>query len=472
MTKQYKISLFIFRRDLRLTDNTSLMKAIEMSDRIIPLFILTPVQVSEKNKFKSSNSIQFMIESLYDLDKQCQRYGVKLLVMYGDEIQVINKIYNEIFFDAIHFNRDYTPYALKRDKLILKFCQKNGLGCHNSHDCLLTDTLDISAKNGNRYTVFGQYYNNVSSIKIRPVMKINKIKFYHVKIKDTVNTVYTIESAEDYLLKNNFYEINDHIAESGGRKECQKILRSLARLKTYENTHNIPSIRTTMLSAHNKFGTCSIREIYYAIKEKTNSHTLLRQLYWRDFYYYIGYHFPNLYTHEHLTKDVHVDNSEWEQSKVLLNAWKNGMTGFPIVDAGMRELNNTGFMHNRCRLIVSMFLCKDLLINWKYGEEYFSQKLVDIDRAQNVGNWNWSSSYGLDHTSFLRIFNPWTQAKEFDPNCIYIKKWIPELSDVENDHILNWNKYYSDYDIDYPKPIVEHDVKRLEYLKFYKRFFR
>ncbi len=155
----------------------------------------------------------------------------------------------------------------------------------------------------------------------------------------------------------------------------------------------------------------------------------------------------------------------------MYKAWKKGQTGFPFVDAAMNQINQTGFMHNRARLVVSQFLVKDLLIDWKYGERYFSTKLVDIDRAQNVGNWNWSASYGLDNTSFLRIFNPWTQSKEYDPECVYIKRWLPQLKDVPNDHIHKWNVYYDKYpDINYYKPIVDHSKQRLKFIKLYKKY--
>jgi deoxyribodipyrimidine photo-lyase len=467
---RYNTSVFIFRRDLRLTDNTALIEAIATSTNIIPLFILTPAQVSEKNKYKSSNCIQFMMESLEDLNSQLKG---KLWVFYSDELDALNDIYNKIRFDAVFFNRDYTPYALKRDKDIIKWCKQNDVQCATYHDCLLCDTLDVHAKNGNYYNVFSQFHNNASQLPIRPVRKAPSIKIVSISQMGSKYSHCTISKQNEFLLNRGYYEINDDLAQIGGRKECQRILSTMAKFKSYDKTHDYPAIDTTQLSAHNKFGTCSIREVYIAFKLKAKNKSLVKQLYWRDFYYYVGYHYPRMFAYEHITKTgkAGVDNA-WTHSTKLLNAWKDGMTGYPLVDAGMRQMNKTGYMHNRCRMSVAMFLTKDLLINWKLGEEYFSEKLVDIDRSQNVGNWNWSSSFGLDHTSFLRIFNPWTQAKEYDSQCEYIKEWVPELANVPTKDILNWNKTYENYpEVKYPKPIVEHETQRMLFKNFYKKYF-
>jgi len=264
---------------------------------------------------------------------------------------------------------------------------------------------------------------------------------------------------------------NDRLAVHGGRSIGLAIIDHIAKYKHYAEDKNFPSVPTTMLSAHNKFGTVSIREVYYAFrKEKTGE--LCKNLYWRDFYYYVSIYFNQFYKYEHMVKTIRSNSPPWPNNRSFFNAWKKGMTGFPLVDAGMTELNATGFMHNRARLVVSEFLSKDLLIDWKYGEKYFSTKLVDIDRAQNLGNWNWSSSYGLDSTPFLRIFNPWSQSKKYDPECLYIKKWLPELKDVENNHIHQWYKYWDTYrDIGYPQPIVDHNDQRKKFKKFYRNYF-
>jgi len=276
------------------------------------------------------------------------------------------------------------------------------------------------------------------------------------------------------FIKKRYYEINDNISIHGGRKNALVIFNHIKKFKYYAKTNDTMALSTTMLSAHNKFGTVSIREVYYIFKNKIKSIELCRQLYWRDFYYYVGIHFKSFYRYEHIFKKHNTKSKiKWTNNKQYYIAWKNAQTGFPIVDAAMRELNTTGFMHNRGRLIVASFLIKDLLTDWKYGEKYFSKKLIDIDRAQNIGNWNWSSSYGLDSSIFIRIFNPWTQSKVYDPQCIYIKKWIPELINVDPLHIHLWYKHYGEYShINYFEPIVEHANARKKFIQFYKTYFK
>jgi deoxyribodipyrimidine photo-lyase len=453
----FDLSLFIFRRDLRLVDNTGLINAMSKSKKVLPLFILTPTQLTN-NPLKSDNCIQFMMESLKDLNNQILKHHSNLSIIYGEEIKVINSLYRKFDFDAIFFNSDYSPYSLKRDHKINVWCKNHKVKCFESHDSLLLDTLDIKTTSGNYYKIFTQFYNKTSNIKIRKPERINSFKFQ--------STNHTISKAN--LSK--YYKFNDGLAINGGRNNAKKILANINKFKSYHKTHDFPSINTTLLSAHNKFGTISIRELYYIIKSINKA--LLKQLYWRDFYYYVTYHYPHIYKYQHINKQKHIT---WPHSSQHLMMWKNGQTGFPIIDAAMTQLNETGFMHNRCRMIVAMFLCKTLLIDWKYGEHYFSQKLIDIDRAQNVGNWNWCSSFGLDNATFLRIFNPWTQSKTFDPQAIYIKKWLPKFKNVDPDHIHKWFKYHKEYDIEtlkYYKPIVNHDEQRIKFIKFYKKYLK
>lgn len=470
----HPLSLFIFRRDLRTDDNTGLIKALNESESVIPLFIFTPTQVSDQNKYKSSNSIQFMVESLFDLNQQIKDLHPKcqLWVTYDDEIKAISKIYHKIKFSAIYVNEDYTPYAIKRDKSIKSFCQKHNIVFDSSTDILLLDTNEIKTKTGdNYYKVFTQFYNRTVDM---PIRKPNYEIGSNFKRLDKNFSKWKIEVLDKFLFKKKFYQINDNLAVNGGRTNALEIMRHLKKFKNYAKTRDNLEKQTTMLSAHNKFGTVSIREVYLGFKKKAKSTELVKQLYWRDFYYYVGIHFDEFYKLEHVTKDHNPKSkANWEDNKKFLRAWKNARTGFPIVDAAMRQINETGFMHNRGRLIVASFLVKDLLIDWKYGEKYFSQQLVDIDRAQNTGNWNWSASYGMDATSFLRIFNPWTQSEKYDPKAIYIKKWLPELNDVPVKHLHQWYKYHTEYpNIDYPAPIVEHSERRKKFKQFYDSYFK
>lgn len=467
-----KIGIFIFRRDLRLDDNTGLLKACSENDFVIPLFCVVPRQVSDSNKYKSSNCIQFMIESLYDLQKQIKKKNKEsdLWINYGDEIEILEKIYEKIKINGLYINEDYTPYAIERDNRIKNFCETNSVEYNSFTDLLLLGTNDITTGSGTRYKVFTQFKNKTINAKINDPVPFKKSNFLK---KTKYFDKWNINDIDCFLLKEKFYEVNDNIAIRGGRTEAIKKLQNLAEFRHYKESRDKPSLQTTKLSAHNKFGTVSIREVYWAFKKIAKSDALCEQLYWRDFYYYVGYHFPQFYKREHISKKINKKSKlKWENKKRMFDKWKNGETGFPIVDAGMRELNKTGFMHNRVRMIVSSFLVKDLLINWKYGELYFSEKLVDIDRAQNTGNWNWSSSFGMDNASFLRIFNPWSQSSTYDPDCEYIKYWIPELKNLPSKEIHNWNKYYDRYEnINYPKPIVDHDIQRKKFISFYNNFF-
>lgn len=468
---KYDISVFIFRRDLRLIDNTGLIEALKLSKNVVPLFIFTPNQVSNTNKFKSSNAVQFMIESLYDLNQQIRDINNKssLWVAYGDEITVLKDIYKKIKYDAIYLNEDYTPYSIKRDSRIQEFCDDNDIEYNTHTDVLLLDTNEATAKNGNYYHNFTLFYKKNSGLPIRKPQK--KITDNFLPSKKFIG-IWKISKIDEMLLRKKFYKNNDELAVRGGRTNALEMLKHVKYIKNYKIQRQYPEYQTTMMSAHNKFGTVSIREVYYVfIKEKSGE--LVRNLFWRDFYYYVSVHFKKFYRYAHLTKNqIGKKNIKWENNKEYFIAWKQGKTGFPLVDAAMAEINTTGFMHNRARLVASHFLVKDLLIDWKYGERYFGQKLVDIDRAQNTGNWNWSSSFGLDSTPFLRIFNPWTQSKKYDPKCIYIKKWLPQFNDVAPKHIHQWDKYYKLYpDIEYPKPIVDHGIQRKKFIKFYKRYF-
>ena len=258
----------------------------------------------------------------------------------------------------------------------------------------------------------------------------------------------------------------------GGRKEGIKKLKSIKKYKYYNDERNSLSIRTTELSAYIKFGCISIREVFHVIlKHLGKENVLLSQIFWREFYYYIGYYFPRVLEGKNYNRKF--DKIKWRWNKKHFEAWKNGQTGFPVVDAGMRQLNTTGYMHNRGRLITSNFLNRILGIDWRHGEKYYATKLVDYDPIVNNGNWQWSASVGVDPKPYTqRIFNPWIQSEKFDKDCKYIKKWIPELKDVSNKHIHEWDNYYKFYDVKYNKPIVDYKVNRKESIKMYKKSYK
>ena len=243
----------------------------------------------------------------------------------------------------------------------------------------------------------------------------------------------------------------------GGRKEALKILKNLDKFRNYDKIRDFPALnQTTQISAHNKFGTISIREVHNQIKEVLGeNHTIMREIYWREFFSHILFHFPHAQKTSFKQKFQKIP---WSKSKESFEKWSKGKTGFPIVDAGMRQLNETGFMHNRVRMIVASFLTKDLHIDWRLGEKYFGEKLIDYDPAVNSGNWQWAASTGCDSVPYFRIFNPWRQQERFDLNCEYIKKWIPELEKIEPKIIHNlWNKFPDN--LNYVKPMVTHKIE-------------
>ncbi len=437
----YKKSLFIFRRDLRLEDNIGLNEALRNSAHVIPCFIFDLRQLSPDNEFRSLRAITFMIESLLDLQKQLKHVNGKLYFFSGIAEEVVKKIIKQESIEAVYFNRDYTPFSIKRDEAIKKACIQNNVDFFICDDALLNPPESIKTQKNEPFSKFTPYYKKALLYSVDKPAFLAGAHFYHKPINDTLS------GNIDPLI-----EIKNEVIK-GGSKEAAKILRSLKKFKNYAHEHDFPSIATTHLSAHNKFGTVSIRTVYHAIKKQLGAgHPLLRQLYWRDFFTYVAYHSPFVFGESFYKK---YEKLWWSDNKKLFTLWCEGKTGFPIVDAGMRELNQTGFMHNRVRLLVASFLVKDLHINWLWGERYFAQHLIDYDPAVNNGNWQWCASTGCDAQPYFRIFNPWLQQKKFDAECVYIKKWIPELKDVENATIHTW--YAQKQSINnYPLPIVDH----------------
>jgi deoxyribodipyrimidine photo-lyase len=454
----YNFSIFIFRRDLRLEDNTGLIEALKQSNKVLPIFIFTPEQITTKNEYKSDNSVQFLMESLEDLNQDLKSYKSKLLYFYGDVITVLKSLSQEVDIDAIFVNQDYTPYSKDRDSKIENFCNQNSVIFHSYDDICLLPIDSVKTGNGETYKVFTPFHRTAEKIKVRKVTKNNYKNYFNTrkKLKHACNPNKDIK-----------YQKNDNIRVRGGRENALEILKSINKFQNYNEDRNYPALNTTTLSAYNKYGCVSIREVYEKftkVLKKDNS--LIKQLYWRDFYYNIAYSFPHVFGNAFKEK---YDKIKWKYNQKYWDSWINGTTGFPLQDAGMRELNQTGFMHNRCRMITTMFLTKDLLIDWRLGEKYYAQKLVDYDPSQNNGGHQWSASTGTDSQPYFRIFNPWTQQKKYDNQCEYIKTWISELKNVPDKHIHEWNKYYKEHqDINYPEPIVDHDIQRKKALELFK----
>ena len=456
-------NIFIFRRDLRLIDNNGLNYALKNFKNIIPIFIFTPEQIESKNKFKSHNAIQFMIKSLEELDSELKSRKLQMYFFYGNNIKVLSKIIKKIKIENIIFNMDYTPYARKRDESIIKFGKKNEIKVLMCEDYLLSKIGSLNKTDGTAYTIFTPFKNNGLKRKVDFPKTSTNFKNFSKKITSietlTINLSKIKYTSNKYALK-------------GGRSIGIKVLSKINGQNNYNTTRNTLSIETTKLSAYIKFGCLSIREVYWKIRKTLGiKNSLLSQLYWREFYYYIVYYFPFVLKGKNYNSKY--DKIKWKGGSKNFTKWAAGETGYPVVDAGMRELNKTGYMHNRARLITSNFLNRMLGYNWTVGEIYFAKKLTDYDPSVNNGNWQWIASTGVDPKPyFQRLFNPWIQSSKFDPKAEYIKKWVPELSKVPAKEIHEWDKYYKNYDLKklgYREPIVDYKKAREESIRMYRK---
>lgn len=462
MNKKYSKSLFVFRRDYRLTDNTALIKCCAESDSVIAVFCFDPAQYDASlNDYFGANSFRFLIESLRDLDRQLNTCDAKLHFLQGTPWEEVTKLAISEQCAAVYCNEDYTPYALQRDVNIKSALSSKAIDFVSCADVLLTKPGYVLTNNGDAYKVFTPFRRKASEQGVAKPEEFQAGNLIRVRNK---------------LLKNK--TILDDLdpggqsaRQVGGRAEGLKKLSSISRLSDYSQVRNVPATAgTSELSAHLKFGTVSVREVYWEIiNQLSGSSQLITELYWRDFYLHLLYAFPYVLGDEFQKKYQRMD---WEgvegmDQELLLEAWQLGQTGFPIVDAGMRQLLADGWMHNRVRMIVASFLTKDLHLDWREGERWFATHLVDYDPASNNGGWQWSASTGADAAPYFRIFNPWSQQKKFDPDCVYIKKYIPELHSLSPKEIHSWDSVQS-REIDYPNPIVDHQEQRELALEAYQ----
>ena len=459
-----KHGLFIFHRDLRIIDNITLIRASKECDKLYTVFIFTPEQVSKSNSFKSKNAVQFMIESLKDLSKEIKEQGGELITLYGDPEKITNILIQRLKIDAVYFNRDYTPYAMKRDGETTRLCEKLEIPCITQNDYYLQEPGTILNGSGDFYRKFTPFYEKVALMDVRAVSK--RAPTHFTSFTGTLDHKIILHNAFDKFVGID----NEKIAVRGGRAEgLVKLRNATLDLKDYAETRDNMSINTSYLSAYIKFGCVSIREVYYSFKQRYGlHHEFIRQLIWRDFYAHNLFGYPQTLGHMF---SQHVDDIKWKTNLEHLDAWKKGETGFPLVDAGMRQLNETGYMHNRVRMMVATFLTKILMIDWREGERYFAQQLTDYDVASNSGNWQAIVGGGYYAMPWFRIMSPWVQSKEYDKEAVYIQHWVPELRYVNAKDIHKWYKTYdlSEYkDINYKKPIVNYKKQKEIFMKLYK----
>lgn len=464
--------LFIFHRDLRIVDNIAFSAAISECDKLYTCFIFTPEQVSASNPYRSLNSIQFMIESLEDLASQLRSAGGSLILLYGEPIASTRRIVKELNADRVYFNLDYSPYARERDEKTIKMCESMAdVSCNTYHDYCLYEPGTVLTSTRKPYQKFTPFYNAVIN---RPIVAPKKAQSNSVlsRVLSTsqkqITGKITIAEARHKILGASA-EHNPDILVRGGRTHgIVKYKAMKTAQQKYEDKRDYLEYNTTFLSAYIKFGCISIREVYTGISAAHGKNSgLLRELLWREFFTHVLYGFPQVLQGAFIEKYRHIN---WHASARDFDKWKTGTTGVPIVDACMRQMNKTGYMHNRGRMIVATFLCKTLLINWRLGEKYFAQKLTDYDPAANNGNWQSIASTGVDMKPYYRDMNPWIQSLKFDKDAVYIKQWVEELGAVEPRDIHNWEtmsreeKYKA---VKYPPPMVIYSEQKKQMLKKY-----
>jgi len=458
MNQKLENGLFIFRRDLRIVDNNGLNFLSTLCNNIYAIFIFTPEQVGSGNKYKSKNAIQFMIESLEDLASHISKEGGHLYTFYGHNEKVIEDCIKAWDINVVAFNVDITPYARIRDDAIVKLCQKMQVFVTYDEDYFLHKQGSVLNGSGQPYVKFTPFYNQAKSKKVEKPVAKRHLPFKHSSAR--IPHHITLDQAMKRLVGT----LNPEIMVHGGRTEALKQMRIAAKnIKHYSATRDTLSKPTSHLSAYIKFGNISIREVYYAFK---SNHSFIRQLYWRDFYAGLLFNHPQL-----LGKSLNAkyDNIRWHRNEKWLNAWKQGKTGIPIVDASQRQLLSIGWTHNRGRMISSSVLIKLLLIDWREGERFYAEHLVDYDPANNNGGWQSSSGGGADAQPYFRYFNPYLQSKEHDAECEYIKRWIPELKDVPPEDIHDWEIAWEKHvNCGYPKPIIHYAEQKEKSINMYK----
>ena len=459
----YQNGLFIFHRDFRIRDNIGLLETCKQCKRVYTCFVFTPEQVSDKNKYRSQNAIQFMIESLVELQEIIQNAGGTLITLYSSPASAIEYLTDELSIDFVGFNRDYTPYALKRDKQVLQLCEKKEIECIDYEDYYLYPPGTVTTGSGTPYKKYTPFYDAVLKRKVQPVSKSTRLSL--ASTTQSFKNAISLQTAfHKYASKN-----TDILVHGGRTNALLKLKNGLREQKEYDDTRDFFINKTTHLSAYIKFGCVSIREVYHTFVKKYGiNHGLIRELIWREFFAHVLYGYPEVVGKSYQPR---FQKLKWENERSMFNKWKSGNTGFPIVDACMRELNETGYMHNRGRMTVASFLIKTLLIDWRWGEQYFAQQLTDYDLASNNGNWQGISGTGVDMKPYFRDMNPWIQSSKFDKNAEYIKKWVPELENVDATDIHNWHKKETRDKYNkktYVIPMVEYTKQKENMLKMYE----
>lgn len=426
-----EITIHWFRRDLRLDDNNALFQALSSNINILSLFIFDKTILSELDD-KADARVTFIADTVAELSNQLRKMGSDIIVRYGEPKAIWADLLNEYTIKAVYTNHDFEPYAIKRDLDVSEFFSQNQIPFYTFKDQVIFEKDEVLKDDGKPYTVYTPYSRKWKSLLAEKDLNPYPVEKYYSSFYRT--------SALPQI----------DLADLGFQRSIIPIPSpkiNLDIVQHYHTTRDFPAINgTTRLSVHLRFGTISIRKLAAATQQVNEKY--FNELIWREFYQMILSQFPHVVTNAF--KPAY-DRIVWRNNENEFKAWCEGKTGYPIVDAGMRELNTTGFMHNRVRMIVSSFLTKHLLIDWRWGEAYFAKKLLDFDLASNNGGWQWAAGCGVDAAPYFRIFNPYLQTIKFDPSLAYIQKWVPELNELT-----------------YLKPIIDHAIARERVLKVYK----
>ncbi len=427
------VTLFWFRRDLRLQDNAGLYYALRENENILPIFIFDK-NILDQLEDKNDRRVDFIHQAICNINEELISFGSTLNVFYSTPEEVFKKLIKDHSIKNVYTNHDYEPYANERDKEIKQLLKKNNIEFKTYKDQCVFEKDEVIKDDGKPYTVFTPYAN-----KWKKTLKPFYYKAYLTK--KYFKNFAKLKAEEIPSLQKIGFKKTDIILN-------KKITADKELLQKYKQQRDFPAIAgTSRLSIYLRFGIVSIRSLVE--KSLPLSETWLNELIWRDFYMMILHHFPHAAFNAFKKQ---YDAIPWKNDETQFKKWCEGKTGFPIVDAGMRELNTTGFMHNRVRMIVSSFLIKDLLIDWRWGEAYFAQKLNDFDMSANNGGWQWAAGSGCDAAPYFRVFNPTEQQKKFDPNFEYIKKWVPEFGTSK-----------------YVEPMVDHAKARSTVIALYKK---
>jgi deoxyribodipyrimidine photo-lyase len=430
MNKQ-EIAFFWFRRDLRLEDNVGLFHALASKYPVIPLFIFDEDILDSLPN--NDARVGFIHDSLSKINQKLHEMGSSVLVKKGKTQEIWQALLQEFDVKEVFFNKDYEPYAIKRDLAICELLDANKTKSFSFKDQVIFEEKEITKADGLPYTVYTPFKNKwLEKYKtMAPVQEFDATDKFSNFYRDAMNCVFTFPTLEQIGFEESHIKV---------------IPYNLKNVANYEETRNFPALdSTTHLSPHLRFGTVSIRKLVNWAARKNQ--VFLSELIWREFFMQILFSFPKVVTNNFKSA---YDGIQWRNDEEDFKRWCTGTTGYPMVDAGMRELNETGYMHNRVRMVVASFLCKHLLINWQWGEAYFAQKLLDFELSSNVGNWQWAAGTGCDAAPYFRVFNPEIQLKKFDEKGIYIRKWIKE------------------FDLGYGKPMVEHAFARDRAISTYK----